>query len=568
MNSGSLKRFFFSAVFLLTLGIAIFLMLIFTVNVPENALVEKESTVILDRNGRILRVFPNDGQFYLPYSETDRVPEKLKKAVIFFEDKRFEQHHGVDVFAVGRAFFQNIQKRKIHSGASTITMQLSRLMGERKRTFFNKAVESLIAVKIERKWSKDEILKKYLTYCPYGQNIHGYKTAAKKYFKKDPADLDWSEAALLAILPNAPGLMHPEKNRTSLTEKRNGLLFKMMSAGIISKEEYNEALLKEPPKIAVPFQTSAWHLTRNIESKVHPKSVVTTLDISLQAETENELKDFSVQTVSGLTNFAAIVADNEKSEIIAYVGSHNFFDEYNNGQVDALISRRPVDGLLQPFLYALSVDNFGLETNDVLPDEKKSYGNYTPTNRDEKYSKKIRANDALKELRNVPAVHLLDQLGIETFYTFLKEAGAKSIPQPPEFYGYSLISGGFDLQPVELTALYSGLASGGQFAKLRTIADKTPVKHERLFSSHAGTSIVEALSFEELDGEKVRYVNACTRNKRECFAILFNAGNTVLVWGGSTTGFSEKADSDLSVKLKELGFSIFKKIKTVESKER
>ncbi|HNW83096.1 MAG TPA: transglycosylase domain-containing protein [bacterium] len=561
MNINSFKRFFFSFIFFFILAVAVFIALMITVKIPEQNLYGKESTVIFDKNGNMLRVFPKDGQFYLPYSETDIVPEKLKKAVLFFEDKRFEDHFGVDFLAVGRAAFQNIKKQKIHSGASTITMQLSRLMGERDRTFFNKAVESVIAMKIERKWSKDEILRKYLTYCPYGQNIHGYKTAAKKYFKKDPSELDWSEAALLAILPNAPGLMHPEKNRARLTRKRDTLLENMMNAGIISKTEYEEAVSKEPPKISIPFQTNAWHLTRNIESRTHPKNVYTTIDISLQTFTEAAIKDFSSQTDSGLTNFAVIVADNRKSEVITYVGSHNFFDEYNNGQVDALISRRPVDGFLQPFLFALSVDNFGLEMDDMLNDVKKNYGTYTPTNRDDIYLKKVKAGVALRELRNVPAVNLLDQLGIENFYTFLKEAGAKSIPQPPEFYGYSFVSGGFDLQPVELATLYAGLASGGKFSKLETILNKEKAKPQQLFSKKAAREVVEALRFKKSSKGKISYVAACTRNKRECFAILFNADDTLLIWGGSATGYSDKIKYDPSENLSDIALSLFERIK-------
>lgn len=560
MNIGSFKRYFFSLIFFSILASAVAAALLITVRVPYESLFEKESTVILDRSGAMLRVFQKDGQFYLPYSEKDEVPEKLKKAVLFFEDKRFEEHFGVDVLAVGRAVFQNIKKGKIHSGASTITMQLSRMMGQRERTFFNKAVESVIAVKLEKKWSKDEILKKYLTYCPYGQNIHGYRTAALKYFKKDPAMLDWSEVALLAILPNAPGLMHPEKNRAKLTEKRDGLLLNMMNSEIITKDEYETAVSKEPPRISFPFQTNAWHLTRNIESRTHPKIVHTTIDRNLQIMAENAIKDFSARTGSGLTSFALMAADNRASEILAYVGSHNFFDDYNNGQVDALISRRPADGLLQPFLYALSIDNFGLVMNDLLNDSKKSYGTYTPTNRDDRYKAKIIASDALKELRNVPAVELLDQFGIENFYTFLKEAGVKSIPQPPEFYGYSLISGGFDLQPVELVTLFSGLASEGRFSKLESLKEKEKTKPQHLFSKKAAREVIKTLHSMTGKSGELKYVSSCTRNRRECFSVLFNSDYTLMVWGGTNTGFPGSSASDPSDDLTRFALSVFENI--------
>ncbi|HPM45859.1 MAG TPA: transglycosylase domain-containing protein, partial [bacterium] len=228
-----MKFLYFSISFLL-FSVILFFVLYFSVDLPVNNLSQKESSVVYDRNGEMIRVFTKDGFFYLPYNENDNIPEKLKKAVLFYEDRKFEHHFGVDLSAIVRAAYQNIKKGKIHSGASTVTMQLCRLMTQKKRSFKNKITESIQALKIERKWNKDVILRKYLTYCPYGQNIYGYKTASLKYFRKPAEDLNWSEAALLAILPNAPGLLHPEKNRERLTNKRNDLLKRMMDAQVIT----------------------------------------------------------------------------------------------------------------------------------------------------------------------------------------------------------------------------------------------------------------------------------------------------------------------------------------------
>lgn len=532
-------------------------MLYFSVDLPVNNLSQKESSVVYDRNGEMLRVFTKDGFFYLPYNENDNIPEKLKKAVLFYEDRKFENHFGVDFSAIIRAAYQNIKKGRIYSGASTVTMQLCRLMTQKKRSFKNKITESIQALKIERKWNKDVILRKYLTYCPYGQNIYGYKTASLKYFRKPPEDLNWSEAALLAILPNAPGLLHPEKNRERLTNKRNDLLKRMMDAQVITIAEYNEAVSIEPPKISVPFQTNAYHLTRELEIRSENRIIKTTLDKKIQVSVEQMLKNFSNETVSGLTNFAAIVTTVSDPEILAWVGSHNFFDDYNNGQVDALTSRRPVDGLLQPFLYALAIDKLNLDLSNEIPDTKHAYGNYTPTNVDGKYSGKISAYKALQELRNVPAVHLLHNFGIEEFYTFLKEAGAKSIPQPPEFYGYSLISGGFDLQPVEIATLYNGLLRGGKFAKLKTLKSEQS-KESDLISARAAQDVISALPKHEIKGQLIPYVATCNRNGRECWTAVLAKDHIVLVWGGSMTGISKNDTSSTLNELKTLAFSIQK----------
>jgi penicillin-binding protein 1C len=529
----------------------------FSVSLPVNLLSEKESTVIYDRNGEMLRVFTKEGFFYLPYNENDEIPEKLKKAVLFYEDRRFGQHFGIDLKAIVRAAYQNITKGRIHSGASTITMQLCRLMTQNSRTFRNKTVESIQALKIERKWNKDTILRKYLTYCPYGQNIYGYKTASLKYFRKEPSELNWAEAALLAILPNAPGLLHPEKNRDRLTNKRDRLLKRMLKSNIITKTEYEEAILIEPPKISVPFQTNAWHLTRSLERRFDKKMITTTLDRNIQLEVEQNLRDHANENETGFSNFASLVVNNRSAQILAWVGSHNFFDDYNNGQVDALVSRRPVDGLLQPFLYALAIDEGIVTINDQIPDKKHKFGSYTPTNIDGNYKKTVTAAEALKEFRNVPAVYLLDKYGVENFYTFLKEAGARSIPQPPEYYKYSLISGGFDLQPVEIASLYSGLARGGDFIKLKTLLNETGLKSEALFSKSAAEIILKHLPSHKTEKEVVPISASCNRNGRECWSVLISEKYTVLVWGGKMSGNNGNHLDESLDSLKKLSADIY-----------
>lgn len=548
-------KIFYISISLVLFSVILFFVIYFSVDLPVNQLSLKESSVVYDRNGEMLRVFTKNGFFYLPYNENDNIPEKLKKAVLFYEDRKFEDHFGVDFSAIIRAAYQNIKKGRIYSGASTVTMQLCRLMTQNKRSFRNKFTESIQALKIERKWNKDVILRKYLTYCPYGQNIYGYKTASLKYFRKLPEDLNWSEAALLAILPNAPGLLHPEKNRERLTNKRNNLLERMLKAGIITNAEYNEAVSIDPPKISVPFQTNAYHLTRELEVRSENRIIKTTLNKTIQVSVEQMLKNFSNETASGLTNFAAIVTTVNNSEVLAWVGSHNFFDDYNNGQVDALNSRRPVDGLLQPFLYALAIDKLGLDLNSEIPDTKHAYGNYTPTNVDGLYSGKISAYKALRELRNVPAVHLLHNFGIEEFYTFLKEAGAKSIPQPPEFYGYSLISGGFDLKPVEIATLFAGLKNGGKFTKLKTLKSET-TKETGLISAKAALDVISALPKYEVKGQLIPHVATCNRNGRECWSVVLAKDHIVLVWGGSMTGIPKNDTASTLNELKTLAFSI------------
>ena len=203
--------------------------------------------------------FPDDGR---------EVPERLKIAVLHFEDKRFEQHHGVDLAAVFRALYQNIKSGETVSGASTITMQLARLMKPKERTIKNKIIEMLQAVRIELKYSKEEILKAYLLHAPYGGNIIGYRTASLRYFAKEPEHLSWAEVATLAVLPNNPAHVNPLQNPARLKEKRDELLASLYEAGKIDRNTYQLAIAEPVADRLYPFPLSAPHLAEKLAREV------------------------------------------------------------------------------------------------------------------------------------------------------------------------------------------------------------------------------------------------------------------------------------------------------------
>ena len=234
-----MKRWIKLSICLLVVGIGLVVVMFYAVGpLPTPLFPNDYSTVILDTNGKILRVFLNDQQQWILPDDGREIPDKLKIAVTHYEDKRFYQHMGIDWLAVARALYQNISHGQRISGASTITMQVARLMQPKARTVKNKLIEMIQAVKIEFQYSKDEILKLYLLHAPYGGNIVGYRTASLRYFGKEPEALSWAEAATLAVLPNNPANINPMRNSDKLKQKRDQLLYSLYQAGKIDQVTY------------------------------------------------------------------------------------------------------------------------------------------------------------------------------------------------------------------------------------------------------------------------------------------------------------------------------------------
>jgi len=552
-----LFRYFLYFLLLMTLLFAIGVL---AIPMPENNLSDKESTVIYDSGGEMLRVFRSKkGQFCLPYEKSTKIPEKLEKAVMFYEDRYFKIHFGINPAAVGRALYQNMTNGKRISGASTITMQLTRLMREKPRTYGNKIFEMFQAVKFEMKYSKEEILRKYLTYCPYGGNIFGYKTASLRYFRKDPSELSWGEAALLAILPNAPGLMHPEKNRDTLTKKRDRFLKRMADAGILTEMEYIEALKEKVPKLAYPFDTGAWHVTRFLKQRERGPSIKTHLIKSQQKQLEKELRDFSLKYPdSSITNMSAVVMENSTGKIRAWIGSQDFFDKYINGQVDGVLADRSASGMLQPFLYALSIDKGVILPNSLLPDIPEEYEGYTPINRDNRFLGAIKASMALQEQRTAPAVRILEELGVDEFYTFLKHAGMDSLRYPPEWYKFALVSGGTDVRLFDLAEMYSGLARYGSFFPA-SVTDRNRVLGQdgkKLISTGASWLVIDKMmEKDEIFNVQGAVTETCSRSGKDCWTIVLTPDWTVAFWSGRLSAEKTGYQKDLS-NIREVAFSV------------
>ncbi len=464
----------------------------FLIPLPSPLFPLNYSTVILadpsedqDEKNQILRVFLNrDEQWILPPREDIPIPDKLKTAVLQYEDRYFYYHPGINPVAIFRAVYQNISSGKTISGASTLTMQVARLIRRKERTYWNKIVEILQALKIEILYSKDEILELYLNHAPYGGNIIGYQAASLRYFQKLPEQLTWSEATMLAVLPNAPGLISPDINPQQLKLKRDALLKALRNKDILDSETYRLAELEPLPNGSRPFQFLAPHLSQWLKQEAGSGGgvITTTIDAQHQLNVEELVnRQLTYLANKGIKNGAALVAETQSGKIRAYVGSQNFFDFSNQGQVDGVRAPRSSGSILKPFLYALSIDDGIILPQTLVKDVPAFYGAFSPANADESFDGILTAKEALVRSLNVPAVRLLYTYGLHPFYQFLKSANISTLFRYADDYGLPLIIGGAEVTVWDMAMLFRSLGNDGRIAPLQILADSSGAKHATVF---------------------------------------------------------------------------------------
>jgi penicillin-binding protein 1C len=428
---------------------------------PSKLFEEPYSTVLESHRGELLSAsIATDGQWRFPQS--DSVPEKFATSVITFEDKRFRTHPGVDLRALARAFRQNIRSEKIVSGGSTITMQVIRLSRKNKsRTVFEKAIELVLATRLEWRYSKEEILRLYVSHAPFGGNVVGLEAACWRYFGHDHQSLSWGEAALLAVLPNAPALIHPGKNRTQLKVKRDKLLDRLQANGSI--DEFTCTLAKEEsiPDAPQPLPRHARHLLTRAAQEGHAQTKIrSTIDLQQQVRIEQIVNDHH-QRLKGnqIFNAAVIVLEVNSGNTIAYVGNTTVKESgYHGDEVDIITSSRSTGSILKPFLYAAMLEEGKILPKTLLPDIPTLINGFAPQNFSRQYDGAVAADKALIRSLNVPAVHMLREYRYEKFHHLLKNMGMSTLSQPPDHYGLSLILGGAEGTLWDITGMYSSMA--------------------------------------------------------------------------------------------------------------
>ncbi len=416
------------------------------------------STVLVDRSGALLSAhIASDGQWRFP--ARDSIPPKYVQALICFEDRYFYRHPGVNPFAIVRAMRQNIKEKRLVSGASTISMQVIRLAESRKgRALWDKCKEVLKALRLELRYSKQEILSFHAAHAPFGGNLVGLEAASWRYFGRSAHQLSWAETAMLAVLPNAPNLIHPGKHRKLLLAKRNRLLARMVDDNILSTEDYRLALLEPLPDRPHPIPSLAPHLLDRLHRRNTEKQYRTSLDLPLQNGTRNLVKLHHKRlSQNGIYNACALIIDIRSNKVLSYVANTPTSDAHAPN-VDIIIAPRSTGSILKPFLYAAAMQSGLILPKSLLPDVPTQIAGYVPYNFDRDYDGAVPADEALSRSLNIPAVRLLQDYGVSKFYDRLKELGLSDLNYPADHYGLSLILGGAEASLWDLATAYTMMA--------------------------------------------------------------------------------------------------------------
>lgn len=426
---------------------------------PRTLFEQPYSTVIESEEGELLGAkIARDGQWRFPAQ--DSIPEKFKKCIIYFEDEHFYKHPGFNPIAMVKAVAQNYKAGKVVRGGSTLTQQVIRLSRDgKKRSYFEKLAELVLATRLEFRYSKEKILELYAAHAPYGGNVVGLEMASWRYFGVQPHQLSWAETATLAVLPNAPSLIYPGKNQEKLLNKRNGLLKKLYEEKVIDKTTYELSLLEDLPQKPYDLPQIAPHLLQNISKTEEGKRIKTTVKFALQ----NRVNQIATQYYneyrqSEIYNLAIIIVDVETRNIISYVGNSPT-DRDHQKDVDIITAPRSTGSILKPFLYASMLDAGEVLPNTLVPDIPTQIAGYSPKNFDLTYDGAVPAHRALSRSLNIPSVLMLKDHGVYRFYDQLQKFKLRDIKKHPNHYGLSLILGGAESNLWDLTKTYAGLTS-------------------------------------------------------------------------------------------------------------
>ena len=459
---------------------------------------------VTDRQGRLLKNFLPPQIARREAKALDEFSPHLINAIITSEDKRFYYHVGVDPLAVLRAAWLNIKHGDIVSGASTLTMQLARLnqgLNPGPRTFSRKIKEAWWALLIERHNSKDVILTEYLNRVPCGNLTQGFPAASQLYLRKPVADLSPAEAAFLAGLPPSPGASNPYKNPHLALKRRSIILEKMANRGQLNQAALKRALA-EPLALSPPQQLfNAPHFVSHIRANLGqkpPPTLTTTLDLALQEQVEEVVRTTVATYQSmGLRQVAVVVLSLPEREVLAWVGSANFW-EAQGGQNDGVLALRQPGSTLKPFLYATAFDQGDITATTLLNDDSTDYrtqkGSFSPTNYSGTFHGPVSARLALASSLNLPAIKLSTRVGLREFLTHLRGLGLKSLNKNVDFYGLSLALGSGEVNLLSLTTAYAALADGGQWKPAQFRPAPQKVESKNIFTPGSAFLVSHILS--------------------------------------------------------------------------
>ncbi len=528
---------------------------------------------ILDADGKPLRFFLSKDDSWRFETSLDEISPVLRQVALASEDRWFYSHFGVNPFSVARAALTNLRAGRVVCGASTISMQLARLIHPAPRTFRVKLRESLRALQIELVLSKKEILERYLNLAPFGRNIVGVGAASWFYFGKTAARLSLGEAALLVALPRAPAAYDPMRHPKTARKVRNRILAKVGEYGLFSPEEIQRAMREPLPRAFTPLPMYAPHFCELAARFFHGGQARTSLKLDLQLAARARFRlHLQKMRKQGIRDGACVVLDRFTHKIQALVGSYEYFDP-EHGQINAALVKRSPGSTLKPFLFAQAFDLGKILPQSLVFDIPMDFSGYSPKNYDGKFRGMITAGSALASSRNVPAVRLLADIGLERFYDLLQKGGLQSLEEKSE-YGLSFILGACAVNLLELTNLYGVLANGGKYRPWGLSADKEQAAPASLLSGASVWLTNQILTLVERpdlgrawaltrDIPRIAWKTGTSFGHRDAWAVGFSGRHIIGVWVGNLTGEAVKGISGAQ-NAGPLLFDLFRAVQTRE----
>ena len=510
------------------------------------------STVVTDRDGLPLRAFPVEEGRWRLYTDVKEVDPAFVAALLAIEDKRFYAHHGVDIWAVGRAAFDMARRGEVHSGASTITMQTARLLEPRPRTLSSKAIEAFRAFQLEARLSKDEILSLYLTLAPYGGNIEGLRTASWAWFGREPDVLTPDEIALLIALPQSPEARRPDRHPDRAKRAREMILIQMAERSLLTKARAADAADERVPGERQAFPATAWHGAETVrQRRAAPNGILrSTLDKALQIEAEALVTALAEEGGDGV-QAAALILSLDGRAVRAAVGSAS--REAPGGWLDLTARARSPGSTLKPIIYAMAFDDGIAAPHTRIHDLPARFASYRPENFDRTFRGEVTVAEALQHSLNVPAVRVLDKVGADRFLASLRFAGGQpSLPSTMvRDAGLAVALGGIGLSAQDLAILYGALGDGGKalplaWTEVAAHANRT-AQGVALVSRESAAEIIAILEASPAppgrmpsalseQAPAIAYKTGTSYGYRDAWAAGVGAAHVVIVWTGRPDG--------------------------------
>lgn len=516
---------------------------------PPLEVAEKLSVTVLDRNGDLLRAFTTpEGRWRLPVDVKDVDPRYISM-LLAYEDRRYYEHGGIDLFAVLRASYQFIRHGRIVSGASTITMQVARLLdGKHERTLAGKWRQAVRALQLESQLTKDEILNLYLRLAPFGGNLEGVRAASLAYFGKEPRRLSIGEAALLVALPQSPETRRPDRHPDTARWARDRVLDRMVEAGVITEAEAGRARAEPVPTARREFPRFAPHISET-EAQLFPWRSIHRLTILRDLQAQLETLAFEhARRLGRRLSAAIIVLHNSSGEVLAHVGSSDYLDASRQGAIDMTGAIRSPGSTLKPIIYGLAFEAGLAHPETLIDDGPTRFGLYAPKNFDEDYRGSVTIREALQHSLNVPAVKALNAVGPARLVSRLQRADFRPELPAHETPGLAIALGGIGLSLRDLASLYSALARGGDVIPLRYRLENhlrntaQGAQPKRLLSPVAAWYVSDILKDapvpEGATGGRFAYKTGTSYGYRDAWAIGYDGTHTVAVWVGRPDGSS------------------------------